>query len=249
MSDNKPLEPVAERIVIRHAPDKHGDTGGMLVGCFFLPSPRVKGFFNFYDKKGETLATGISSNKPFPILLGEIAWTLECTIDDQGANGVWMNTAPGITEEQDGSFQASSGPGDVPAESEGDGVSATPPPGAVVINSVLGTSDSPKLKQMYFVKDSGPNNNWNLYNKNGKFIESGIQSGVDFTFQHDSYTTGGGQQVKIVWTVTDFQITPQAASGSWTNTDPGPTGEQGGSFQASSGPGADPETATAASAS
>ena len=248
MSDNEPFEPIRNPIVIRNAHDKNGNTGGMLKGCYFLPS-ELKGFFNFFTPKGKTLATGISSGRSFPILLGDLAWTLECTIDDQGATGIWRNTAPGIGQEQDGSFQASSGPGDVPAESDGESVAVTPPPGAVVINNVLGTSDSPKLKQMYFVKDPGPNNNWNLYNKNGKFIESGIQSGADFNFQHDSYTTGGGQTVKIVWTVTEFVITPQAASGSWTNTDPGSTGDQGGSFQASSGPGADAEAASAASAS
>jgi hypothetical protein len=82
----------------------------MLRGCFFLPS-KLKGFFNFYDQKGQTLATGVSSAKPFPILLGDFAWTLECTIDDQNANGSWKNNGPDLSDEQDGSFQASSGPG------------------------------------------------------------------------------------------------------------------------------------------
>jgi hypothetical protein len=243
MSDNE-LQPIRKKIVVDHTHNKHGDTGGMLQGCFFLPTG-IKHFFNFYDQDGQTLATGVSSERPFPILLGDLAWTLECTIDDQQASGSWRNNGPSIADEQDGSFQASSGPG---AEGEGESVSAEPPVGAVVINTVLGSSDKDKLKGMYFMQDPGPNNTWNLYNKNGKWIESGIQSGIGFTFQHDSFHPPGTNSQKIVWTVTDFVITAQAASGKWTNTDPGIAGEQGGSFQASSGPGADPEAASAASA-
>jgi hypothetical protein len=243
MSDNE-LQPIGKRIVINHTHNRKGNTGGMLEGCFFLPTG-LKDFFNFYNQRGETLATGVSSDKPFPILLGELAWTINMgKIDDMVARGDWHNNGPDLSDEQDGSFQASSGPGE-----DVDSVSAEPPPGAVVINTVLGTSDRDKLKGMYFMKDPGPNDNWNLYNKNGKWIESGIQSGIGFDFQHDSFRPPNTNPQKIVWTVTDFVITAQAASGNWTNTDPGIAGEQGGSFQASSGPGADPEAASAASAS
>lgn len=251
MSDKKPIKP----IVIDEVKEVKGKSGIDLKYCFFLPT-EIEGFYNFFDEHGRTLATGVSSNKPFPFILDGHAWTIQMgDINDQVASGNWSNSAPtpinpphtdpNSGDEQEGSFQASSGPG-VPAGDEDESVSAEPPPGAIVIKGVLGTSDSDKLKGMYFMPDG---NTYNLYNKKGKWIESGIQSGIVFTFQHDSFMSGGGQSQKIVWTITDFVITSTAASGKWTNTDPSIAGEQGGSFQASSGPGADPEAVSAASAS
>jgi hypothetical protein len=112
MSDNQRIEPVRARIVIHHAANKKGsDTGNMLKGCFFLPT-EIKGFYNFYNKDGQTLATGVSSDNPFPVLLDDLAWTIQMgKIDDLNAQGSWRNNAPRLAEEQDGSFQASSGPG------------------------------------------------------------------------------------------------------------------------------------------
>lgn len=243
------LKPVRPRIVID---ETEGPGGTPLKQCFFM-STDLDGAYNIYDSKARLLAAYVVSGSDFNLTVDSVHFFISgFAIDDVAASGSFSlghhkHLRATDDFEPDGSFQASSGPG---APGDEESVSAVPPAGAVVINGVQGTSDKDKLKEMYFVKDPGPNNTWNLYNKKGKWIESGIQSGVDFNFQHDSYITQGGQSMKIVWTVTNFVITTEAASGSWTNSDPDPsiTGEQGGSFQGSSGPGADPETASAASA-
>ena len=252
MSDN--IAPIRRKIVI----DKTEGGGKQLEQCFFLPT-EVEGAYNFYDPLGNLLTAYVVAGEDFNFTVDDVHFRIrDFKINKAAASGHWRvggrdevpktDARGGSPDEPEGSFQASSGPG-VPTADDDESVSAEPPPGAIVIKTVEGTSDSDKLKGMYFLPDPGPNNTYNLYNKKGKWIESGIQSGVVFTFQHDSYTTGGGQSQKIVWTVTDFVITSTAASGKWTNTDPSITAEQGGSFQASSGPGADTEAASAASAS
>ena len=246
------LEPVRPRIVID---ETEGPGGTPLQQCFFM-STDLEGTYNIYDSEARLLAAYIVSGADFNLTVNNVHFFIyKFEIDDNAASGSWRighhKHAPGADDlEQDGgTFQASSGPG-VPTGGDVESVSAEPPPGAIVINLVRGTSDKDKLKGMYFLpvpNNPGPTPTYNLYNKKGKWIETGIQSGIIFTFQHDSYTTGGGQSVKIVWTVTDFLITPEAASGNWTNTDQSITAEpESGSFQASSGPGAEEEEAASA---
>lgn len=116
MSDNDPMKPIRKPIVIDHVDDSRGKSGQDLKRCFFLPSD-VKGFYDFFDEHGRTLATGISSNNPFPFLLHGHAWTIQMgLINDLVASGGWNNNAPaplgpGSSGEQDGSFQASSSGG------------------------------------------------------------------------------------------------------------------------------------------
>lgn len=110
MSDNAPLKPVREPIVIHKAEREDGKPVKDLHDCFFLPT-EVHGYYNFYDKHGRTLATGVSSGNSFPFLLDGIAWTIfDFTIDAAKANGSWQNNADGsgLVIEQDGSFQATS---------------------------------------------------------------------------------------------------------------------------------------------
>ena len=122
MSDNIPIKPIEERIVIHKVHDETGKSGKDLKNCFFLPT-EIEGFYNFFDRHGRTLATGVSSDNPFPFLLDGHAWTIQMgKIDDSFAHGSWTNSAPtplgpGSDAEEDGSFQASSS-GDVETEAE-----------------------------------------------------------------------------------------------------------------------------------
>jgi len=245
------LKPVRPRIVID---ETEGPGGTPLQQCFFM-STDLEGAYNIYDSEAKLLAAYVVSGADFNVTVNNVHFFIsKFEIDDNAASGSFSighhKHVEGAADfEPDGSFQASSGPG-VPTDDEVESASAEPPPGAIIIKHVRGTSDKDKLKGMYFLpipNNPSPTPTYNLYNKKGKFIETGIQSGIVFTFPHDSYTTGGGQSVKIVWTVTDFVISDEAASGNWTNNDQGITAEpESGSFQASSGPGADEEEAASA---
>ena len=82
MSDDKRLEPVRTKIVVDLAFNRKGERVTTLDNCFFLPSD-IKGYYNFYNQKGETLATGVSNNNEFPFLHDGHAWTIyELVIDD-----------------------------------------------------------------------------------------------------------------------------------------------------------------------
>jgi hypothetical protein len=247
MSDKDPFKP----IVIDVVKEVKGNSGKDLKHCFFLPA-ELKGFYNFFDEHGRTLATGVKSNESFPFLLHGHAWTINMiNITDEFANGSWSNSAPtplvppypnpGSGQEQEGSFQASSGGGaDTDAITES--VTANPPLGAIVIDKVTGNSDKDKLKGCYFTVSG---TTYNLYNKNGKLLQSGISNGTNFSFNHDKAPGGSND---IAWTVTNFFISQAAASGNWSNPD-SPLGVQEGSFQASSGGGmGEGEAAAGASA-
>ena len=236
MSDKDPIKPIREPIIIDQVHAERGKSGNDLKHCFFLPAD-IDGFYNFFDEHGRTLATGVRSGTSFPFLLHGHAWTITLVdISHFVASGGWNNNAPapigypGSDAEQDGSFQASSSGGVVP-DAITENVSATPPSNAVVIEVVTGTSDKDKLKGCYFLASGGA---WNLYNKKGNVLKTGISSGTDFSFDHDK----NGNNTTITWTVTSFVISTQdlitTASGNWTNTDPTLVNEQSGSFQASS---------------
>jgi len=117
MSDDKPTEQIRRPVVINKA-----STGGTpLESCFFLRIAEIDGqlFYNFYNGDGETLATGVSDNVPFPFLLDGIAWTItdlkihhHPEIDRIKAKGNWTNTVVDTAEA--GTFAAESGGGVVP---------------------------------------------------------------------------------------------------------------------------------------
>lgn len=251
MSDKDPIKPIRQPIVIDQVREGTGRSGNDLKRCYFLPTDMDR-FYNFFDEHGSTLATGVSSGTPFPFLLHGHAWTITLgDITHFVASGSWNNNAPAPSggsapdAEQDGSFQASSN-GGVETDAITESVSATPPSNAVVIEGVSGTSDKDKLKDCYFLASSGA---WNLYNKKGNVLKTGISSGQDFSFDHDK----NGNNTTITWTVTNFVISTldsiTTASGNWTNTDPTLVNEQSGSFQASSSGGAaEDEAACGASA-
>jgi hypothetical protein len=235
MSDDKPLKPIRRPIVINQVHNLKGDSGNDLKGCYFLPSD-IKDFYNFFDEHGRTLATGVSAGMPFPILLDHHAWTMELTsINDLVASGSYNNNAPsaigraGSEAEQDGSFQASSS-GGVEPDAIAEDVADTPPSNAVVIEGVTGGPDKDKLKGCYFLQSGGA---WNLYNKKGGVLKTGINSGDDFSFDHDK----NGDNTTITWSVTEFVISTQdlitTATGHWSNPD-SITADQDGTFQASS---------------
>ena len=233
MSDNTPLTPIREKIVIRST------TGGgnQLHNCFFLPAD-VQGYYNFYDQRGRTLATGVRSGESFPFLLDRVAWMITgFSIDRVAATGDWTNNLPSSTAAQDGTFQAESGGG----QDEGDAEdSCTIPPNAIEIKTVTGGADKDKLKHCYFLP-AATTSQYDLYSKNCNLLASGLTNGNGFSFTHDS----------ITWTITNFAIDSDSASGDWSNPD-GIENAQDGTFQAESGGGHDEgegdEAASAASA-
>lgn len=218
MSDNTPL-PIRDKIVI------HTTTGGgnELHNCFFLPAD-VQGYFNFFDRHGRVLATGIRGGETFPFLLDRIAWTMTMlSIDRVAATGDWTNNLPSSAAAQDGTFQAESGGG----QDEGDAEpSCTIPADAIEIKHVTGGADKDKLKHCYFVP-AATTGQYDFYSKNCNLLASGLSSGNGFSFTHDS----------INWTVTNFVIDDESASGDWSNPD-GIENAQDGTFQAESGGGA-----------
>ena len=250
MSDKDPIRPIRQPIVIDQVHEGTGRSGNDLKRCYFLPTDMDR-FYNFFDEHGSTLATGVSSGTPFPFLLHGHAWTITLgDITHFVASGSWNNNAPAPSggsapdAEQDGSFQASSN-GGVETDAITENAAVAPPAGAVVISGVSGTSDKDKLKDCYFLANG---TSWDLYNKNGVLLKSGITSGNGFTFDHDK-----NNNITISWTVSNFVISTQdsitTASGNWSNTDPHITDAQEGTFQASSSGGVDTgEVASGASA-
>lgn len=208
MSDNTPPEPIKRPIVIREA----SPGGEDLDGCFFLLS-EVEGFFNFFDRYGRTLATGVSNESTFPFLLDRIAWTIELNINDRDAWGEWQNNVS--PPAADGTFQAHS-------DGDEDMVkSACMPPGAIEIRHVHGGSDKEKLKHCYFMPTTS--GQYDFYSKGCDLLQTGLKTDNDFTFELDS----------IHWTVTEFTIDDVEAHGHWWNPD-GFENAQDGTFQAHS---------------
>ena len=221
MSDNAPLRPIRDKIVI------HTTTGGgnELHNCFFLPAD-VAGYYNFYDQHGRTLATGVRSGESFPFLLDRVAWMITgFTIDRIAAHGDWRNNLPSPAVAQDGTFQAESGGGQDEGDDEVD--NCTIPTNAIEIKTVTGGADKDKLKHCYFLP-AATTSQYDLYSKNCNLLASGLTNGNGFSFTHDS----------ITWTITNFVIDDEAASGDWSNPD-GIENAQDGTFQAESGGGAD----------
>jgi hypothetical protein len=236
MSDNAPLKPLKEKIVI----DQTTDGGKDLHNCFFMPSD-VEGYYNFYDRHGRVLATGISGNTPFPFLLDGIAWSIhKLQIDPSKASGEWRNnvtvsaTNVGPSNAQDGTFQAESGGGQEEEDAE---PSCTIPSNAIEIKTVTGGADKDKLKHCYFVP-AATTGQYDFYSKHCNLLASGLSSGNGFSFTHDS----------ITWTVTNFVIDDEEASGNWSNPDEIVNGQDG-TFQAESGGGAGEGEGAASAAS
>lgn len=219
MSDDKPLKRIREKVVINVT----SSGGNDLQNCFFLPSD-VEGFYNFYNERGETLATGVSDDVPFPFLLDGVAWTItHLKIHPHAkiqATGHWVNNIEVPTA--DGTFQAESGGG---ADDDAETDSCTHPANAIEINTVTGGSDKDKLKNCYFLPTNA-SMVYDLYSKKCNLLQSGLSSGNNFSFTHDS----------INWLVSGFVISDTAASGNWSNGDE-ITNAQNGSFQAESGGG------------
>ena len=87
-------------------------TGGAdkdkLKHCYFLPSGSQ---FEFCDKDGNQLASGLTSGNNFNFTLDSINWSItNFLISDTNASGNWSNPN-NIEDAQDGTFQAASGGG------------------------------------------------------------------------------------------------------------------------------------------
>lgn len=236
MKENEPSERIQQRIVIHTTT---GKTGSKLDKCYFLATD-FPGVYNFFNQHGELLARDVFSRKKFGFKLDGLHWEItDFEIDGFDATGDWKNDAalPGIA--QDGTFQAQSGGGVSTEDSYGEPVSVVDPPAnAITIETVTGGADKDKLKKCYFLPGGAPGE-YNLYSKHGTELASGLTSGTNFNFPHDS----------ITWTVTNFLIDDTNASGNWSDPDE-ITGAQDGTFQAQSGGGVDTgESASAASAS
>jgi hypothetical protein len=232
------LKSVRERVVINET----SDGGSQLMECFFLPG-NVHGAYNLYDPEANLLAANVVSGQEFNFTVEGVHFKIhDFKADDIAASGKWK-THDDPTGDTGGSFQASSSGG---ADTDTDAISDVAPPapaGAITMQTVTGTSDKAKLATCYFMQ-VGTTNTYNLYNKNGGLLASGLTNGNNFGFEHDALTP----TTKINWSITQFAISSTAASGSWSNNDPSATAAQGGSFQASSSGTLDP-VANAASAS
>lgn len=121
-------------------------------------------------------------------------------------------------------------------------VAATNNPGSTIAN---------KFSGCYFVvTGNGASAAWILYNKGGHQIDSGTGTLSGFSFSHDKQNPGNPNSPDIPWTISNCVWTPSTGtitgiSGSWSAPDGQKRGSQSGSFEASSGGGIDPETASA----
>ena len=227
MSDITPSRQLRQRIVIDKTSGGHSGTD--LQQCYFLPAA-VDGVYNLYNKNDKILAANMVSGQDFNFTVDRIHFHIHgFEINELRAQGDWKNNAPVPVDEQEGTFQAQVGGG---AEVAAGVSSFTAPTDAIVIDSVTGGNDKDKLKHCYFLPDG---DEYDLYSKHGTELASGLTSGTDFDFRHDS----------IEWTVTDFVISNSAASGNWANPD-NRTAEQDGTFQAQVGGGADTEASASA---
>lgn len=92
-----------------------------LKGCYFLPSTTVSGAYDFFDTNNHSLATGITGTT-FPFVLHGHNWDIEnLVISDTAASGDWSNDHSGITEDEDGTFQAQAGSGEPEERAAGAG--------------------------------------------------------------------------------------------------------------------------------
>jgi hypothetical protein len=224
MSDKEPLKRIRRPIVINVT----SSGGEDLKNCYFLASDEVEGFYSFFNERGETLATGVSDDVPFPFLLDGVAWTITKLkihhhVEPNGikAKGQWTNNV--MIPNADGTFQSESG-GGVEDEVELPVPSCTHPANAIEIETVTGGADKDKLKHCYFLP-AATSGQYDLFSKHCVLLKSGLQTNTNFDFTHDS----------INWTVTQFVIDETAASGSWSN--PNRVDNANGTFQAESGGG------------
>jgi hypothetical protein len=231
MSETAPIAPVRPRIVV----DKtQGRDGNDFFHCFFLENDA--GLYDFFNQRGDLLHSDVQTGREFKVHINGVHFLVfRFHIDETAAHGhfIPLDAQTGEEPEPEGSFQASSGGG--LEESYADDVSEDPPAGAIEINTVTGNSDKDKLKKCYFM---AVGTTYTLYSKNGNVLASGLTSGTGFTFTHDS----------ITWTITNFVISSTAASGNWSDPNPPITGEQDGTFTASSGGTAEGEAASVAKA-
>jgi hypothetical protein len=105
MSD---IAPIKRKIII----DKTtGDGGKDLHQCYFLLTD-VEGVYNLYTQHSRILAANVVSGQNFNFTIDGIHFEItDFKIDDFAGNGNWRNNAPVPVDDQDGTFQAQSGPG------------------------------------------------------------------------------------------------------------------------------------------
>jgi hypothetical protein len=235
MNDN--ISPSSPKIAIYHTT---GERGKPLHHCYFQQAPNhLEGVYNFFTPGNKIRAANIVSGQDFNFTIDDLNFhVVKFHIDESGACGDWSideNAA-----EPEGTFQAQSGVGDLTDDDKKESAD-TRPTDAILIhdNMVTGGSDKDKLKHCYFVP-TAPGGPYDFYSKHDILLQSGLTSGTDWSFTHDS----------IDWSVTNFVIDDEEASGDWSNPD-NLTNEQDGTFQAQSGGGPvgeEEESASAASA-
>ena len=99
----------------------------------------------------------------------------------------------------------------------------------IKIDNVHGDPDKDELKHCYFLP-AGVTGQYDFYDTNNNELASALTTGNNFSFPLDD----------AIWTITNFVISPSAASGDWSN-DNDPANAQGGTFQAQAGSGVDPD--------
>jgi hypothetical protein len=206
----------------------------LLKGCYFLPNG-TPGNFNFYDTKNNLLATSRISGSPIVFFLDNHIWMIDkFVITDELASGDWKNNDDTDPAEEGGSFQAQAG-GTVEMEASAASAVATTND-HIKIHRVFGSKDKDMLTNCYFLPAATAG--WyNFYDKNNNLL-AGPTNQTTFSFILNSFN----------WTISNFSISSTTASGLWSNDDPNPTAEEGGSFQAQAGGTLDEESASAATA-
>jgi hypothetical protein len=235
MNDN--ISPIDPKIVINKTT---GELGGLLHQCYFQQAPnQPEGVYNFFTPGNKIRAANIVSGQDFNFTVADLNFhVIRFHIDESGASGHWLIDTSAA--EPEGTFQAQSGVGDLTDDDEKESADVRPTDAILIHdNMVTGGSDKDKLKHCYFVA-TAPGGPYDFYSKHDNLLQSGLTSGTDWSFTHDS----------IDWTVTSFLIDDEEASGHWSNPD-NITNEQDGTFQAQSGVGPvgeGEESASAASA-
>ena len=100
-------KPLVDPIEIKNVTG--GSDKDKLKKCYFMPTGSSK--YSFYDKDGNLLASGLTDGKDFSFPHDKVTWKVtKFVISDSAASGDWSNPN-NFSDDQEGTFQASSGPG------------------------------------------------------------------------------------------------------------------------------------------
>jgi hypothetical protein len=161
-------------------------TGGRnrdeLKNCYFEASNIVPGGYDFFDKNGVELASGLLPGEPFEFGLDGHEWVIyDWTADTHHADGSWRNDAPPEPElEQGGTFTAQAGGG---VEDELDQGRRILPLEQIVIDKVLEDGqpiDSPLLNCFFAPEGPEGAGEYLFFGHRGEKLHGKITDGLTF---------------------------------------------------------------------